>query len=93
MIYFVLFVVVALVVAGMVLELTDNLLLSIICIILIGLLFYNKPILRFIRKESVESCETKIYGYEDVGEVLSQIQVVGIDNVESIIINYKKSRD
>ena len=65
-------------------------------IILFSILFKRESIIDMVygmQNENKNQTVTEISDFEDVVEVLSQIQAVGVDNVESIIINYKKSRD
>lgn len=78
-------------------ELTDSVVSTLLAlIILFSLLFKRESIIDMVygmQNENKNQTVTEISDFEDVVEVLSQIQAVGVDNVESIIINYKKSRD
>ena len=78
-------------------ELTDSTISTLFTlIILFSILFKRESIIDMVygmQNENKNQTVTEISDFEDVVEVLSQIQAVGIDNVESIIINYKKSRD
>lgn len=84
-------------IGAIIFELTDSTISTLFTlIILFSILFKRESIIDMVygmQNENKNQTVTEISDFEDVVEVLSQIQAVGIDNVESIIINYKKSRD
>ena len=90
-------VIVILCIGAIIFELTDSAISTLFAlIILFSILFKRESIIDMVygmQNENKNQTVTEISDFEDVVEVLSQIQAVGIDNVESIIINYKKSRD
>lgn len=88
-------------IGAIIFELTDSAILTLFAlIILFSILFKRDSISNMVyRMQNKNTNQNKnqtvieVSDFEDVVDVLSQIQSVGIDNVESIIINYKKSRD
>ena len=90
-------VIVILCIGAIIFELTDSAISTLFAlIILFSILFKRESIIDMVygmQNENKNQTVTEISDFEDVVEVLSQIQAVGVDNVESIIINYKKSRD
>lgn len=84
-------------IGAIIFELTDSTISTLFTlIILFSILFKRESIIDMVygmQNENKNQTVTEISDFEDVVEVLSQIQAVGVDNVESIIINYKKSRD
>ena len=84
-------------IGAIIFELTDSTISTLFTlIILFSILFKKESIIDMVygmQNENKNQTVTEISDFEDVVEVLSQIQAVGVDNVESIIINYKKSRD